>query len=199
MNSTDPTYVPNPAEQFILNKIRQWPRLYANSHAVIADVLFNGVGTPKWTDDGLIICEDKAWDRENKTWVEYPYVIDEKLARSLFNNVFGKFPSSHDRSARSLINHIPLNADQSWLNEIALYLAGFRKYDDETIQIMAEARTFLYYGVRNNPQAREPETYISDFKAFLKKIPTWVARIAEVRYYQQHGHREVETFLGMDI
>ncbi len=197
---TEENYIPNPAEQFILDRMREFPTLYPHAHAVIADVVFNGVGSPEWTADGLIVCTDKQYNSKTKSFEPYTKVIDESVARSMYLKYFNRFPSyPKSINSWSLINKIPDNADDSWLKIIDSYLFHFRAYDEKAIMLIAQAKTFIQHNVYENKYAGEPQRTIHDLTDFVKRIPSWQAKIRAIEYVKANGFIEPETYMGIDI
>ena len=190
-----------PAHQYIIRRIREFPTLYPHAYAVIAASVLGTMGGSHWNEDGIIVNDDKYYDYENKTWIDYPVKISEELAQSMYNNYFGKIIHISDMSSYSKapIDTIPDNADESWLEEIDSFLAHFEKFTPDVIQKLSEMRTFLHYGVWVNTNAGLPERYIYDYTEFVNKIPSWRARIRSIKYSRYYGKIDPDTFVGMYI
>ncbi len=179
--------------------MREFPSLYQNSHKVIMACIVGRQGYPKWTEDGLIEDTDTHchYDKETKTFGPYPLVISEEVAEDFYLQYQGKTVFPHD--INGIINEIPMNAHEDWLDEIDMFLYHYEKYTPDFIQKLSEVQTFLHYGTYINPHAGQPHRYISDMTKFVNKVPSWRARIREIEYFKQVGKIDPATYIGMHI
>lgn len=188
----------NVAEEFIINRMREFPTLYPHSYAVISNNILGTCGDLFWNEKGLIEMGDQDWDNESKKWVPYPKEISREVAQSLYLHYQGKFISIHD-NLRGPINNIPDNAHPDWLHEIDMFLYHFERYKEEDVINLGRMKCFLHYNMYENKNAGEPERTIENYMAFLKRIPSWRAKIREIEYLQYYGKLDPATFQGMYI
>lgn len=185
------------AEQFLARRIAEFPTLYHCNGQVISSCILSTQGSCAWNKVGSIVHHDSHYNERTKKWGRYPLRMPIETAFSLHHSIGKNVHFSYDYEGP--INHIPLNAEQSWLKELESFLWTWTKISLDDYKIIAEANCLLYYGIKKNPHAGLPERTIADFALFLKKAPSWQAKLQEVRYYQEHKHIDVRTFQGIDI
>lgn len=178
-------------------KIAEFPTLYRCSDDVILGCLICGMGGSFWNEKGVIEQSDKCWNSKTKKWVNYPLQIPLSVAADFINDNTNLISAPHSISGP--INHIPLNADKSWLQAISVFLFRFQKLSLDDWQLLAKAKCLIHYGVIENPHANQPKRTFENYQAFAEKIPFWYAAIREVEYYQHNGKIDPKVYQGMDI
>ena len=188
----------NPARNFIIQRMQEFPSLYSNSYSVLMQCIVENCGDTSWNKEGLIEMKDLDYNKETKTWGPYPKVISEKVAEDLYLHYHGRLISP-PHYANGPINDIPYNAHPDWLEEISYFLFAFSKYTAEDVVNIAKMKCFLNYGKYENSYAAEPDRTISNYNSFLKRIPSWQARISEIQYFHHNKKINPDTYLGMHI
>jgi hypothetical protein len=191
---------PNVAEQFMIERIQEFPTLYKHAMNVIVSCVLERTGSCEWNEDGILVHLDKGYNTETKEWGEYPKQISEEVAHDMLNDHHGKFiRMPHSYYGSPPICNIPFNCHPDWLRAIDMFLFNFEKYTTEDIVFLARMKTFLYYGIYENINAAEPGRTIDNYNLFMKHLPSWKAKIKEIEYFQRNGKVDPETYTGMYI
>ena len=186
-----------PAQLFIARRIAEFPMLYRSSDDVIHDCIILNHGGTYWTDDGMVAIEDQHYNSDTKKFEQYPLRMDIETAHSVAHNspniIDPYFSYRNSPYGSPPIYNIPDNAEKSFLWEISQFLKKYNNLTEDNIKILCETYFIM---VDNSMQSG---TRFNNFMEFKKRIPSWLAKIEEIEYFQRVGYIDPETFQGMYI
>jgi hypothetical protein len=186
-----------PAELFIARRIAEFPMIYRSSDDVIHDCIILSHGGTYWTEEGLLANEDQHYNKDTKKMEQYPLRMDIETAHSVaYNNpnIIDPYFSYSSEWSSAPILKIPDNAERSFLWEISQFLKKYNNLTEDNIKTLCET-----YFIMVGRSAHTQETRFNNFMDFKKRIPSWLAKIEEIEYFQRVGYIDPETFQGMYI
>lgn len=199
MSITDKDYIPTKAEAFIIRRIQEFPTLYRDAYAVIMAVI-NGRGGPSWTADGTIENTDQYYNSETEKYTSFPLRISEEVARSFYLEYLFRMlhiPSWGEQY--KILDNIPDNIEESWLEELRSFLLDYAKLTEEDIVYIATAKQYGYSGKFENEMSGQPARDINTLRNFVKRVPSWIARLGAISYERFYGKPDPAVFMGIDI
>lgn len=159
-----------------------------------------GHGGPSWTADGLIENEEIHYDSVTKKYTAYPVVISEEVARSFYRGYLSRMPYIPSWEERyTILNNIPDNIEESWLEELRSFLLDYVNLTEEDIVYIATAKQYGYSGKFENEMSGQPARDIDILRKFVKRVPSWIARLGAISYERFYGKPDPEVFMGIDI
>ena len=176
------------AQQYIVDRAEEYPSLYPNSRKVfISEVL--GSSDCTW-ENGILV--PSKYDEHIKN-----YRLHDDLLGGFFLSQSQYF-TIHMYGEDRAIFKMPDNIHPDWLEYIHHELWSIQRITPELYKKLTTAMCIMHYHCEVNTHANHDYNN-SEYAKFHAMIPSFLARVRDIRKFQELGKVPPHRYTGMNI
>jgi len=177
------------AQQYIVDRAEEYPSLYPNSRKVfISHIISDHDGT--W-ENGILV--PSKYDEHIKK-----HRLHDDLVSGFFLSQSGYFTIHMYDTKNTPIFKMPDNMHPDWLDYIHHELWSIQRITPELYKKLTIAMCIMHYHREVNTHANHDRND-SEYAKFHAMIPSFLARVRDIRKFQELGKVPPHRYTGMNI